>query len=512
MALGTLCCNAASDACMCVYDHQKIRKAFVEASTCTCNWTLHDVENLFRDYFYDCYENCFPFNMFSQPCSRLIPNTTGPRRKLSFTQAEIKPAIPNARSPKPWEISEGSFPSRLQQCPVEYSTVKSENRSSSPTVVLTNKGNFNGSRSSFQVVFDNEEGERLVNSRSKSPAVLFTNQDSVDGSRPGSPVAFRDDQVVNSRSRSPEFVRMSEGSLKGGQMSSPVIFGTGGGGPVIDSNRTIDSTNRLSQPLLDLGFKSIDVRYSSNNVLNEERKDEGLSFTCENTDRCYENSDSSKKIYLTYKYTFFYRCNLLFVGLISDLDGSRDTPLISGRNSFINLGCDGDKSASVADVKDDLASLPSSIPAGPLSSMRTRVPPETDFMSLFEHNANLHHERPWVNIPKNILYCGFSRSRNGCTIGSNNLFRIMQATPFYIPEMKKMSKDLYTAVSWMLGKCEIIALVGAGKNPDFPTNHVYVWDVVRKKMAEIACDSLISNIEIRLGRWVNLMLSNTIYY
>jgi hypothetical protein len=188
---------------------------------------------------------------------------------------------------------------------------------------------------------------------------------------------------------------------------------------------------------------------------------------------------------------------------MSEVDASRHI-------SFASPGRDSDEEASKVGVKDDPTCLSSTLLTCPLPPIR-HAPIETDFMSLFEHNANLHHERPWVNIPKNLLYCGFSRSRNGCTIGSNNLFRVMQATPFYIPEMKKMSKDLYTAVSWMLGKCEMIALVGAGKNPDFPTNHVYIWDVVRKKMTEIACDSLISNIEIRLGRWVNLILRNTMY-
>jgi len=84
---------------------------------------------------------------------------------------------------------------------------------------------------------------------------------------------------------------------------------------------------------------------------------------------------------------------------------------------------------------------------------------------------------------------------------------MVQSNP-YSPRTKLFSKDLYSAVNIMHDKCELIALAGAGKNPEHPTNHLYLWDVHKKKLNDLVCDSTVLNIELRFSRFLYYKLFN----
>jgi hypothetical protein len=124
---------------------------------------------------------------------------------------------------------------------------------------------------------------------------------------------------------------------------------------------------------------------------------------------------------------------------------------------------------------------------------------ESTFLSLFEHNANLQHSQTWINPPRDIQFVGFHRSREGYTIGTNNSMYTLRIDPFHA-DLRPSGKDLLTAVNTVSSRCEVIAIIGAGKNPAHPANHVYVWDTNSKTVSEIVCESVVRSIDMRLNR------------
>ena len=124
---------------------------------------------------------------------------------------------------------------------------------------------------------------------------------------------------------------------------------------------------------------------------------------------------------------------------------------------------------------------------------------EKSFMELFENNSNIPHSQPWVSPPADTVYLGFHRSRDGYSIGTNNMFRTITMMPYY-KDLKPTGKSLYSIVKAVHDRSETVALIGAGRNPQHPSNHVYLWDVNLKAASEIFCEAAVLNVELRIGR------------
>lgn len=62
----------------------------------------------------------------------------------------------------------------------------------------------------------------------------------------------------------------------------------------------------------------------------------------------------------------------------------------------------------------------------------------------------------------------------------------------------------------MLYKCNILALVGGGKNPKFPPNKLILWDDAQNKsIGEIALRNNILSVKLRTTRFFKYFCINT---
>ena len=66
--------------------------------------------------------------------------------------------------------------------------------------------------------------------------------------------------------------------------------------------------------------------------------------------------------------------------------------------------------------------------------------------------------------------------------------------------------------SKVLNVSDVIALVGAGRHPEYPTSHVYLWYVKSRRLREIACQASIKSVTQRCNRLVVVLDHSTDVY
>ena len=119
---------------------------------------------------------------------------------------------------------------------------------------------------------------------------------------------------------------------------------------------------------------------------------------------------------------------------------------------------------------------------------------ELSFLRLFERNANLHHGL-WVRPPSDLLFCGHSSLDGGFCIGTDNSLRVPCVTP-YRDRLRCRSPELRGLVEHVAARCEVIALAGAGRHPQFPASHVYVWATALKPHRELVCGATVVSFRV----------------
>jgi WD40 repeat protein len=114
------------------------------------------------------------------------------------------------------------------------------------------------------------------------------------------------------------------------------------------------------------------------------------------------------------------------------------------------------------------------------------------------------------NKKNDILFATFNQNYTCFAIGTEKGFYVMDTDPLQ-ERFKRDMDDGGIGIVEMLFKCNIIAIVGGGKNPKYPKNKVMLWDDIQAQcIAELEFSSDVCGVRLRRDKII-VILENKIY-
>lgn len=172
------------------------------------------------------------------------------------------------------------------------------------------------------------------------------------------------------------------------------------------------------------------------------------------------------------------------------------------RSSLSDLS---DISAAVTDAVDDDRRSQTSV-TSPTTVAATSVNPSPNSISL-----------PVDSSPPNVLYLSFNQDYGCFAAGTDRGFRIYNCDP-----LREIFRRDFTGnsnggggigVVQMLFRCNILALVGGGPEPQYPLNKVMIWDDHQSRcIGELSFRSEVKSVRLRRDRIVVVLAQKIFVY
>jgi len=109
-----------------------------------------------------------------------------------------------------------------------------------------------------------------------------------------------------------------------------------------------------------------------------------------------------------------------------------------------------------------------------------------------------------------LLYATFNQDYSCFSVGTENGFFICDADPLK-ERFRRDFDDGGIGIIEMLYRCNILALVGGGKNPQFPKTKVMIWDDFQVQcIAELEFKTQVKGVRLRRDR-VIVVLENKVF-
>lgn len=115
--------------------------------------------------------------------------------------------------------------------------------------------------------------------------------------------------------------------------------------------------------------------------------------------------------------------------------------------------------------------------------------------------------------PPSLLYLSFNQDHACFAVGTDRGFRILNCDPFREIFRRDFDRGGGVAVVEMLFRCNILALVGGGPDPQYPPNKVMIWDDHQSRcIGELSFRSDVRSVRLRRDRIIVVLEQKIFVY